>query len=137
MNFEQSEFLGRPALINDKGELFSFIDDEHISFGDVCRNLLGQQAQYGSQYVNPSFADRLPYLAKGLRLVGNPSEYHELGIHPDDVDEFVVRYNIARAYSSGTISKDGQPRPLTAQEMQDMHLYLVGIGAFSTPTTAA
>lgn len=72
---------------------------EFANFGDVCRNRLGMQCQYGSRYVNPDFSAEsakeaghfVPYLGEGLRIKGKPDNYHSLEIHTDDVDEFVSR----------------------------------------------
>ncbi len=136
MDFERGEILGRPALVNKDGVRFSLIDNEHVSFGDVCRGLTHQQAQYGSRYVNAHFADQHPFIGQGLRIVGDPNDYHELGIHPDDIDEFVKRYGIARAYESGVVIEDGRTRVLSEQEKLETHNYLESIGAF-TPSNSS
>jgi len=61
-----------------------------VMFGDIAMNLLGQQTQYASRYVN-GFLGEYPNLGEGLRFDGDPSDYHSLAIHKDDVDEFVRR----------------------------------------------
>lgn len=66
--------------------------DGFVKFGEVSRRLLGKQAQYGSRYVDGAFGE-YPNLGKGLRVKGNPDDYHNLFIHKDDIKEFVERYN--------------------------------------------
>ena len=75
-----------------------------VNLGDVCRHQLGMQCQYGSRYANPAFSSEsaqaaghhTPYCAEGLRIEGNPSDYHSLEIHQDDVQTFVERVKAAR-----------------------------------------
>ncbi len=62
-----------------------------ICFGDLSRNEMGQQCQYGSRYVN-SGMDDYPNLAEGLRIEGDPLNHHSLRIHVDDVPTFMKRY---------------------------------------------
>ena len=129
MEFQRGESLGQPALINEQGLRFTFIDNEHISFGDVCRNLIGQQAQYGSRYVDRNFVGK-PYLGSGLRIVGNPGDYHSLGIHPEDVDEFISRHSLARTYERGWINDGENTRIISEEEKTQIYLELKNIGAF-------
>ena len=65
-------------------------DKDFVNFGDMCRSRLNQQCQYGSRYVDGRLSG-YPNLGKGLRFKGDPSEYHFLKIHKDDVEEFVKR----------------------------------------------
>ncbi len=63
----------------------------YVRFGDISRDRLGKQAQYGSRYINGG--EGYPALGKGLRLVNDdPSDYHGWYIHNDDVEESVLRY---------------------------------------------
>lgn len=64
---------------------------EFICFGDLSRNEMGQQCQYGSRYVHGEI-DGYPNLAKGLRIEGDPFNYHSLLMHVDDVPTFMRRY---------------------------------------------
>jgi len=64
---------------------------DYVDFGDVCRGQLGMQCQYGMYYVVGLAG--YPNLSEGIRLVGNPDDWHRLKIHKDDVDEFVKRVN--------------------------------------------
>lgn len=66
-------------------------DDDYISFGDVSRNRMDIQCQYGSQYIDGS-CGRVN-LGEGLRFKNIDSHsYHNIKIHKDDVEEFVRRY---------------------------------------------
>ena len=70
---------------------------EYIDFGDVSREQLGQQCQYGSRYIT-GVIDGWPNLGEGLRFTGfdddgHVNNYHAMKIHRDDVDEFVRRVN--------------------------------------------
>lgn len=82
-----------------------FNDDGYSSFGDFCRNRLGQQCQYGSRYIDGRI-EGYPALGEGLRFNNgkgyrgetrplDASDYHSVRIHRDDMDEFERRY---RAY---------------------------------------
>ena len=80
---------------------------EYIDFGDVSREQLGLQCQYGSRYITGAI-DGWPNLGEGLRftgfdLHGRVNNYHAMKIHRDDVEEFVRRvkeYNLA-TFGSG------------------------------------
>jgi len=63
-------------------------EEGFLNFGDIARGELGMQCQYASRYV--SGLDR-PKLSDGLRIEGNPNNYHELRIHRDDAMEFIRR----------------------------------------------
>jgi hypothetical protein len=63
----------------------------YVHFGDVALRQCGEQCQYVSRYVDGRIAG-YPNLGKGLRFIGKPSDYHDLRIHKDDVEEFVRRY---------------------------------------------
>jgi hypothetical protein len=67
--------------------------DEHgfVDFGDVSRDLLGLQCQYGSRYVDGRI-EGWENLGDGLRFQGNTNNYHSLRIHREDVEEFVSRH---------------------------------------------
>lgn len=68
---------------------------DYVLFGDVARNLCGNQCQYVSRYVDGRHGK--PNLGMGLRIIGDPADYHSLIIHKDDVEEFVKRYKEATA----------------------------------------
>ena len=59
-----------------------------VHFGDIAHGELGMQTQYASRYI--SGLDR-PKLSDGLRITGDPDDYHGLRIHKDDIEEFVRR----------------------------------------------
>jgi len=58
-------------------------ENDYVSLGDVCRNQLGMQCQYGSRYADN--------LCKDLRYIGTPADYHPMKIHKEDVEEYVRR----------------------------------------------
>ena len=51
------------------------------------------QAQYASRHI--SGLDR-PKLAEGLRIEGDPGDYHSLKIDKDDAEEFLRRVKAER-----------------------------------------
>jgi hypothetical protein len=63
--------------------------NDYVDFGDVARDMLNEQCQYISEYVDGRHGR--PALGDGLRIVGDPCDYHGLKIHKDDVEEFVSR----------------------------------------------
>jgi hypothetical protein len=67
----------------------------YVSFGDIARGRLGEQAQYMSRYVGGQL--NKPDLSGGLRFLGDPADYHSLLIHEDDIEEFVSRVEAYRA----------------------------------------
>lgn len=64
---------------------------EYISFGDLSRSEMGLQAQYGSRYIHGKVGG-YPNLAEGLRVEGDPLDYHSLRMHVDDASTFIQRY---------------------------------------------
>lgn len=64
---------------------------EMIDFGQLSRTELGKQCQYGSYYIHGKIKG-YPNLAEGLRVTGDPFNYHSLRMHIDDVPTFVARY---------------------------------------------
>lgn len=71
--------------------MFESDEDGFVDFGEVSRNLLGKQTQYGSRYINGDFGE-YPKLGEGLRIKGSSADYHFIKIHKDDIDEFYRRY---------------------------------------------
>jgi len=71
-------------------------DTEWVNFGDVARKRLNEQCQYVSRYVGGRHGS--PDLGGGLRFQGDPTDYHDLLIHRDDVDEFVRRVEVHRRW---------------------------------------
>ena len=67
-----------------------------VRFGEVAIGELKQQSQYASRYVNGEI-EGYPNLGEGLRFEGDPSDYHSLRIHQDDIEEFVRRVNDYKA----------------------------------------
>jgi len=86
-----------------------FNDDGFSSFGDFCRERLGQQCQYGSRYIDGRL-EGYPALGEGLRFNNgkrwgqvrelDASDYHSIRIHRDDMDEFERRYKAYRPDNS-------------------------------------
>ncbi len=76
--------------IEIEGELFNIDENGYVNFGDVARGLLKQQCQYASRYVDGKI-EGYPSLGEDLHFQGDPSEYHELLIHKDDIEEFIRR----------------------------------------------
>ena len=66
------------------------IPGDHVEFGDVAREQMKMQCQYGVRYLLP-FKDH-PYLGDGLRTTGDIANYHFVTIHKDDVATFIERY---------------------------------------------
>ena len=72
--------------------VFKADENGFVNFGDVSRQILEKQCQYGVSYA---FGDKdcdCPNLGEGLRITGDPGNYHDVRIHKDDIDEFVRRY---------------------------------------------
>lgn len=69
-----------------------------VDFGDVARLMLDMQCQYASYYIRG--AGGLPKLSEGLRIQGDPADYHSLLIHRDDVKTFVSLVEAHRVAAS-------------------------------------
>ncbi len=63
-----------------------------ISLKDVTRKL-GVQSQYLSRFFNPDEKVRgdVPYFS-GIRIEGDPDDYHNIKIHTDDVKTFIEQW---------------------------------------------
>lgn len=69
------------------------MQNDMISLGDVCRERLQMQCQYGARYADPAMCNDAPtsYCGRGLRITGDCGSYHDMRIHEDDVEQFVAR----------------------------------------------
>lgn len=65
--------------------------DSMVNFGDVSRNYLRRQAQYGSRYVD-DFDGDYPNLGEGLNFEGSSDDYHSLKIRQGDIPTFIARF---------------------------------------------
>ncbi len=73
-----------------EGKQFDIDENGFVHFGDVAIDLLQQQPQYASRYVEGKISG-YPNLGEGLQFQGEPADYHELRIHKDDIREFIDR----------------------------------------------
>ncbi len=128
MRFERDEEHYKP-LVDANGMHYDEMAEGTINFGDVARHLLKQQAQYASRYIEGKHGS--PKLGKGLRFSDLESDYHSIGIHPDDIEEFIRRYESYRGYSTGYVSSpEGDVVELDEAALEILHNYLKDIGAF-------
>lgn len=89
MQGTEKEFTVQTCLI--EGNTFECDLDGFVNFGDISREFLKLQAQYGSSYVR-GISDT-PNLGIDLRFKNlNTSSYHDIMIHKDDIAVFVDRY---------------------------------------------
>jgi hypothetical protein len=70
--------------------------DGYVNFGDVSRNELGIQCQYGARFIVgrdiPGCEDE-PDLGQGLRFRNlDIGDYHSIEIHIDDIPELLRRF---------------------------------------------
>lgn len=132
MDFERSEQFGRPVLLNETGLSFVLKENGQVSFGDVARNLLGQQCQYASRYIDPAFTEAgdYPNLGIGLRidLGRRTGDYHDYTIHPDDIDTLVSRHTAYKALRDGKIYGDDGWRAITESEERELSALLTQAG---------
>lgn len=63
----------------------------YVELGEVCRNRLNMQCQYGSRYADNVWHPEYLFCGENLRITGSTKIYHSMTIHEDDVDEFVRR----------------------------------------------
>jgi hypothetical protein len=74
--------------------------NEYISFNKALQKL--GQAQYISVFVNPSpklHTDGTPYFSD-IRIQGNPNEYYNISIHPDDIKKFIEKWLVYKKDTS-------------------------------------
>ena len=81
-------------------------EEGYVDFGDVSRQQLDLQCQYGSRYID-GYIDGWPSLSKGLSNIGFDihgcvNNYHAMKIHRDDVEEFVRR---VKKYNESIVGK--------------------------------
>lgn len=132
MKFERDNQLHFAPLVDEKGYHYGERPEGYIQFGSVAGNLMNKQTQYASYCIDGVVAG-YPKLGDGLRFSGNPANYHSLGIHPDDIDEFMRRFHAYRAYDSGLVKDDeGLVYPLSQADKEVLKRYLDGFGAFDT-----
>jgi hypothetical protein len=68
---------------------------DYLNFGDTVRGAGLGQCQYVSRYVGGRHGS--PDLGEGLRIKGDPADYHCLTIHKDDAEIFIQRVLAYRA----------------------------------------
>ncbi len=80
-----------PYLVGDPSTLLDR-NDGFVSFHQVCLDQLGMQDQYACHYLDGSGGR--PNLGEGIRFMRDPhdpSDYHAIRIHKDDVAKFILR----------------------------------------------
>lgn len=89
----ERDWIDDEAIINQMLLMYasSIKEEDYVYFGDVSRKKLGQQTQYTSRYLDGANGE-YPNLGEGLRIEGDPRDYHRVMIHKDDVSEFIKRY---------------------------------------------
>ena len=133
MEFTRYEKSGSGPLVDAKGRVYSEADNGFIHFGDVANHLMeGDQTQYASRYVQGS-TPGYPNLGNGLRFNGDVRDYHSLGIHPEDIEEFVHRVYAYRAYKHGYVTDDqGNYYQLEEADKEQLREHLEIVRAFDT-----
>jgi len=120
-------------LIDADGHHYREVVDGYISFGDVSINLLDRQCQYASRYITGAMAG-YPKLGKGLRFIGLDApggNYHAIGIHPEDIEEFRYRFEAYGAYAGRYVfDNKGELCWLSDAAIETLYNYLDCIGAF-------
>src|SRR5579864_7293286 len=133
MDFARKDDTSHWPLEDAEGNYYGEKLDGYISFGDVARNLMGKQCQYGSRYILGE-PDSYPSLGQGLRFNGldDPGgNYHTIGIHPQDIEEFIRRYYAYMAFMNGSVEDtSGNYVQLDQQDFEVLGKYLEDIGAF-------
>ncbi len=128
MKFERDDLFTLSPLVDDQGRHYSEKPDGHIDFGDVSRTFLGKQCQYGSDYINGT--PEKPNLGAGLRFNGDlVNNYHSIGIHPEDIEEFVYRYYGYLAFIWGYVEDEsGVAIEIPEVARETLYNYLVDSG---------
>jgi len=129
MEDESRHLGGETTYLDENGWEYSVKPNGDVSFGDVSRNLLGKQNQYGSRFIDGSVPG-YPKLGVGLRFsdLEGPS-YHDIGIHPDDIEEFVHRFYAWNAYKKGWVTDDhGRVEELDFVTLDLLEEYLIRAG---------
>jgi hypothetical protein len=122
MEFTPADFPPR-HVCDAAGLSYAVAENGYVKFGDVSRNLMDMQAQYGSRYLHG--VEGKPNLAVGLRVEGDPDDYHTVSMHPEDIDEMVARFRAYRALVTGRIEdSEGAPRVVTQYERQEFQIFL-------------
>lgn len=132
MEFKRDSSFSIKPFVDQNGNRYCEAADGYVNFGDVSRNLLGMQCQYGSRYIHGE-QEGFPALGKDLRFNGSdePGDYHSIGIHPEDIEEFVHRYSAYKAYRNRhVIDPEGQIVELNEVALASLSAYLDGVGAF-------
>jgi hypothetical protein len=104
-----------------------------VGFSEVSSNLLGIEGQYGSKYITGELED-YPVLGRGLRFNGlgtSGHTHHAIGIHPDDIEEFVRRHAAYWAYEKqSVVDNEGCSVRLDQFASNTLRGYLDSFGAY-------
>ncbi len=121
------------CFVDGQGFAYAMRPNGFVDFGDVARNLMMMQSQYGSRYVDGAI-EGYPKLGEGLRIQGDPRNYHSLEIHPEDIEDFMLRHSAYQAYTHRYITDpSGKIHEIDAAVAETLRAYLESIGAFDTP----
>lgn len=113
-------------IIDESGKSYDLLPDGYVLFESVYRNLVGD-APWGAQYIEGG--NGLPKLGEGLRFSGlDEADYKGIGIHPEDIDEFVRRVYAWKAFKSGLVIEGGRAIPLEADNLKVLQEYLESFG---------
>ncbi len=133
MNFERDPSLHFTPLVDEKGRRFGEMADGYVNFGDVSMIFLEKPTKAGARFID---GIGQPKLGKGLRFNGDRSNYNSIGVHPEDVDEFVRRYYAYHAFTDKYIISDEEnEHELNEADLDVLHRYLQRVGAFPDEET--
>lgn len=126
---------GGGRYVNEHGRSFNILPDGSIRFKDVSKLLMGKECEYGTRFIAGE-PDGYPILGAGLSITNlDPSNNHEIGIHPDDVEEFIYRFYAWDACQSGWVFDNrGQLVELEPQDCQLLKDYLDAAGCLPGPS---
>ena len=134
---DEPNIFGEPMYVDSFGQHYGGLkeydaeNDENwfipdmVEFGSVAENVFGQQSQYASRYLGKQVD--YPDLAKDLRITGDPYEYHDLGIHFQDIPTLFARIQAYRAVRGESYDYiQNTKRSATPQEREWGKMLLAG-----------
>ena len=125
MNFERDDTfpIALGQLVDSSGFRYRADEQGYVFVGDISRNLMGKQGQYGSRYFGGDA--NYPNLAEGLRFEGE--DEYDKKMHPDDIDTFLARYASWRTVKALDVTENGEHRTPTEEELHIARVALAEI----------
>lgn len=128
----QPDTASPEIVIDEEGRHYHLLEDGYVNFKDVSHHFFPTgDIKYRIWDITGEVSGH-PKLGQGLRFSGLEDRYYNVGIHPEDLGEFVQRRAAWDAHHLRFVEHEDERIPLNEATMKALHGYLESIDAFNT-----